>query len=190
MKWIYRHPRLYDLFDTLVSFSFSDRVRRKVLGGIEAGSFLEIGTGSGKCLEYVSAGLAIGLDGSHEMLMVAKKRFPQARLVEADAHNLPFRDGSFEVSLFSFCLAVLGRPAEAIKEALRVSRKVVVLDYGRPRFVPRFLWDKTAAGVGRKVFGSGRACFETIAAAAEVSRTSEFYNRLYRLVVLDGVSDG
>lgn len=37
---------------------------------------------------------------------------------------------------------------------------------------------------------SDRACFETTADAAEVSRASEFYNRLYRLAVLDGVSDG
>ena len=190
MKWIYRHPHLYDLLDTLVSFSFSGRVRRKVLGGIEAGTLLEIGIGSGKCLEYVGADLAIGLDGSHQMLMAARKRFPEARLEEADAHSLPFRDGSFEVSLFSFCLAAVSRPADAIKEALRVSRKVLVLDYGRPRCVPRLLWERTAMAFGRKVFGSGRPCFETAATAARVSRTYEFYNRLYRLVVLDGVSDG
>jgi ubiquinone/menaquinone biosynthesis C-methylase UbiE len=189
MKWIYRHPTFYNFFDTVISFSLSDRVRRKVVSDIRARSFLEIGVGSGKNLEYANSEVRIGIDTSCEMLSMTGRRFPSTALICADAHRLPFRDASIEVSLFSYCLAVLARPADAMREALRVSRRVVVIDYYRPRLVPRLVWEKVITGFGRKVFGSNQLDFGSIAALAQRGQVRDFYQCLYRVLVLDGVSN-
>ena len=189
MKWIYRHPRFYDLLDTVVSVSLSDKVRRKVLAGLKASSLLEIGVGSGKNLGHLTSVFAVGVDTSRQMLDFASTRFPGTRLVVGDAHSLPFCDGSIDVSLFSYCMAVVARPVEAVKEALRVSSRVIVIDYNRPRFVPRFLWDRFAARFGFHVFGSKQVDFESLAALAETKETRDYYGGLYRLVVLDGAGD-
>ena len=189
MKWIYRHPRFYDLLDTVVSMSLSDKVRRKALRGLRTRSLLEIGVGSGKNLEHLTSFLSVGVDSSRQMLAFAGRRFAGARLVVGDAHCLPFCDGSMDVSLFFYCIAVLARPVEAVKEALRVSSRVIVVDYNRPKFVPRFLWDRIAARFGSCVFGSRPVDFESLAALAETRETREYYGGLYRVMVLDGAAN-
>jgi ubiquinone/menaquinone biosynthesis C-methylase UbiE len=186
VKWIYRHPRFYDLLDTLVSVSLSDRVRRKALHGLKARSLLEIGVGTGKNLAHLTSLLSVGIDTSRQMLTLARARFPGTTLVIGDAHSLPFCDGSMEVSLFFYCMAVLASPVEALKEALRVSSRVIVIDYDRPRCIPRFLWNRVAARFGFRVFGSRPVDFESLAALAETSETRDYYGGLYRVMVMNG----
>jgi ubiquinone/menaquinone biosynthesis C-methylase UbiE len=189
MKWIYRHPRFYDVFDSLISMSLSDRVRRRVLTGLKVRRLLEIGVGSGKGLVYTESGFSIGLDRAPDMLRRAKSRFPGTNMIMADAHRLPFEDGSIDVSLFTFCLAVLAKPLEAISEALRVSSKVIVIDYDRPTVIPGTAWRSVCAKLGRSVFGSRDVDFESVKALAATSEGRTYYRNLYRIVVLSGVTD-
>ena len=136
MKWIYSHPRVYDFVDWFVSFSMSGRARRKAIGNLVTDSFLEIGAGSGKSFCLVDSKLMIGLDRSAKMLRYAKRRFPEIVVVIGDAHSLPFRDSCIDVSVFSYCMRGLATPGEALKEALRVSSRVVIIDYSKPAFLP------------------------------------------------------
>lgn len=189
MRWIYKHPRIYDFLDTVVSFSLSDRVRRQVLQGLAACRYLEIGVGSGKALGYPVSDLSVGLDTSRQMLDAVRSHFPQTKLVLGDAHRLPLKDQSVDVSVFSYCLAVVADPVKAVEEALRVSTKVIVIDFDSPSFIPRLLWERVLTRLGRKVFGSSKLDFDKIAALGKTDQVKSFYGRLYRVITLDGAAD-
>ena len=189
MKWIYRHPRLYDFLDWFISLSMSGRARRKAIGGLVTDSFLEIGAGSGKSLCLVDSNLMIGLDTSIRMLRYARRRFPNAVVVIGDAHRLPFGDSCIDVSVFSYCLRSLARPAEAVREALRVSSRVVIIDYDRPTFLPTILWERIANRLGCAVFGSRDLDFEELGHLAQRRQVRNLYGDLYKVMVLEGVNN-
>jgi len=75
-------------------------------------SILDIGSGTGQvtaamCMEYPQADV-VALDFSEKMLVETKKRLStadaMAKLVCADAENLPFTDGSFDLIISSLML--------------------------------------------------------------------------------------
>jgi ubiquinone/menaquinone biosynthesis C-methylase UbiE len=189
MKWIYRHPALYDFIDTLFSLSFSDRVRRKVLCEVAADSLLEIGAGSGKNFAVTDSGLTIGLERSAPMLHHARRRFPKIIPVIGDAHMLPFRDACVSVAVFSYCLRGLSRPVGAVKEALRVSSEVIIMDYRRPHHMPRLVWEQVLNRFGCKVFGSKDLDYGALERLSESSRSTDLYGGLYRVLVLKGATN-
>ncbi len=189
MKWIYGHPRLYDFIDSFFSGYRSERARKRALAGLAAGSFLEIGAGSGKSFRHVKSGLMIGLDASVTMLESARKRAPRVIAVVGDAHRLPFRDGSVEVSFFSYCLRGLGQPLDAVREALRVSSRVIIVDYNKPALMPEFIWKRVVNKLGHAVFGSRDIDFESLERLAARRQVSELYDGLYKLMVLEGAEN-
>ena len=189
MKWIYGHPRLYDFIDSFFSGYRSERARKRALAGLAADSFLEIGAGSGKSFRHVKSGLMIGLDASVTMLESARKRAPRVIAVVGDAHRLPFRDGSVEVSFFSYCLRGLGQPLDAVREALRVSSRVIIVDYNKPALMPEFIWKRVVNKLGYAVFGSRDIDFESLERLAARRQVSELYDGLYKLMVLEGVGN-
>jgi ubiquinone/menaquinone biosynthesis C-methylase UbiE len=189
MKWIYRHPGVYDAVDTVCSLSFADRVRRSVLAGTKAGSFLEIGAGSGKNFAFVDSHLRIGLERSFTMLHHTRARFPDIIPVIGDAHMLPFRDACVSVSVFSYCLRGLAQPLVAVKEALRVSGKVIIIDYSKPHRMPRLVWEKVLNWVGWRLFGSRDIDFSALERLGSSSLSRDLYGGLYRVVVLKGAAD-
>jgi len=184
MRWIYRHPALFNFMDAALSFCLADRVRRKALRSVGSGSLLEIGVGSGKNMCLFSSAVRVGIDNSIDMLDHTRKRFKDVGLVAADAGSLPIRDGSFDVSVLCYMLRGLASPIEAVKEALRVSSRVVIVDYDRPGFMPRFVWGPVVCGLGRAVYGSrdvDYAAIEKLGASKEVLR---YYGGLFRVVIL------
>jgi ubiquinone/menaquinone biosynthesis C-methylase UbiE len=86
-------------------------------------SVLDIGTGTGIVLEALGARLPeirlAGCDRAVGMIQVARSRLPGARIVAADAANLPFRDGSFDVVTASFVLSHLPDYEAGLTEAYR-----------------------------------------------------------------------
>jgi ubiquinone/menaquinone biosynthesis C-methylase UbiE len=186
MKWIYRHPVWYDLIDGLCSLGLSGRVRRKALAGTEADSFLEIGVGSGKSLALIDSGYTVGLDRSKEMLLRARRRLPASVLVVGDAHMLPFRDACFGASIFSYCLRGLARPADAVREAVRVSSLVYIIDYDKPRLMPGLIWEKLIGWFSTRVFGSKDLDYGLLAQAGSSSWVRDVYGGLYKVIVLKG----
>jgi ubiquinone/menaquinone biosynthesis C-methylase UbiE len=79
-------------------------------------------------------GRVVGLDNSDAMLDLAKRRlgpFPWVELREADAHELPARDGTFDAAVVVQVLEYLSDVDRALRELFRVLRpggRLVLLD--------------------------------------------------------------
>ncbi len=87
---------------------------------------IEIGVGTGRIA--VALNIRFGLDSSPEMLKLAHSRGVETFL--GDAYDTKLPDKAFDYSLFYVTLCFLQKPVEAIKEACRISKKVisVILD--------------------------------------------------------------
>lgn len=94
----------------------------KGLGRPEA---LDVGCGPGHVMEVLSLMLDVqGIDIDPGAVAECRRRGLVAR--EADAHSLPFEDGSFDIAYCSFVLLWVKDPAKALSEMVRVSRDWVV----------------------------------------------------------------
>lgn len=92
-------------------------------------ALLDVGTGTGALLRELSLrprppGVVVGVDSSPQMLAAAGHLPSGWKLAEADARDLPFDDGSFEVVTATYLLHVLDRGdrARVIEEIARVLR--------------------------------------------------------------------
>jgi ubiquinone/menaquinone biosynthesis C-methylase UbiE len=108
----------------------------EMIGHAPAGSrrVLDLGCGTGFFLAELCQKLpgAVGLDISHEMLLVSEQYVPGARLVTGDAERLPFQDGAFDVV---FCKGSLHHTRDHVgflKNCLRTLRAGGVLVMSEP----------------------------------------------------------
>jgi SAM-dependent methyltransferase len=111
-----------------------DRAERALLTWLlasfpSATSLLEIGCGTGHFTRWLRdiPLQAIGLDRSPAMLHELRKRYPETPAVLADAHALPFGDGTRDLVLYVTALEFLEEPTRALTEAVRVARQGVLL---------------------------------------------------------------
>jgi SAM-dependent methyltransferase len=90
---------------------------------------LEIGCGSGHFPRWLAgrAPLALGLDRSPGMLRAARSLAAGSPLVRGDAHRLPFRDASVDVSALITTLEFLAQPGAALRESVRVAERGLAL---------------------------------------------------------------
>jgi len=72
---------------------------------------------------WISVPRVVGLDRAPAILAEARRRQPGLVLVLGEAHSLPFRPRAVERSVFVATLEFLERPAVALAEAVRVSRR-------------------------------------------------------------------
>ena len=85
-------------------------------------SVLDVACGPG----YVSAAaqqlgtIPTGTDFSENMIALGKRMFPGIQFKQGDAHELPFRDDSFDRVLMNFGLLHVSHPERACAEACRV----------------------------------------------------------------------
>ena len=105
-------------------------------------AILEVGCGTGVFLPGIASrvgteGRVVGLDHSAALLVQARERLASAglvdqiELVEGDANQLPFADGSFDAAHCERVLMHLEHPRRAIGEMVRVVRpggRVVVAE--------------------------------------------------------------
>lgn len=83
---------------------------------------LDVATGPG----YVAAqaaergASAVGADVAAAMVSLAQRLHPGIEFREADVHELPFEDGSFDAVVGNFLIMHLGRPDQAMAELVRV----------------------------------------------------------------------
>lgn len=97
---------------------------RSIITGLEKGSFLDIGTGRGESLN-----MAVSAGHSPVAGTEVVKNLLGERVVYAEAHNLPFRDGEYD---YVTCFDVLEHLVEedirpCLKEMYRVSRKSCIV---------------------------------------------------------------
>lgn len=99
----------------------------KLQGGGRIGSFLDVGTGTGRMLELFAplADQALGIDVSRAMLSIARsqldgKNLTHAQVRQGDMYDLGLADASQDLVLFHQVLHFADDPAKAIAEAARV----------------------------------------------------------------------
>jgi len=113
------------------------RIAKEALGRLNIGegeSVLEIGIGTGRCLQRISEsvgqeGSAYGIDISTGMLGVAVRRLREAGLLdrtalcEGDGASLPYGEGVFDAVFMGFTLELFDTPE--IPQVLRGIRRVL-----------------------------------------------------------------
>ena len=145
------------------------QILERALAPIAGRRVLDVGTGTGRAaLGLASLGASVvGVDASFEMLAVARARAPreggEATFGRADAHALPFADGSFDATV---CLRVLMHAVDwpkALAEVCRVSRWRVVIDFPSSR---SFAALESAVRSARKRRGATVEAYRVIAISA------------------------
>jgi SAM-dependent methyltransferase len=85
----------------------------------KAGTVLDAGCGTGRLLDLATC----GVDGSSNMLELARKRYPHKRVEKGTLDALPFDTGSFDAIV---CMHVfMHLPVETIREILQELYRVV-----------------------------------------------------------------
>jgi phosphatidylethanolamine/phosphatidyl-N-methylethanolamine N-methyltransferase len=133
MPWLQRLDP-YDLYSNFYDATFGlifghsleyaiDRL------GLKPGSrVLDVGIGTGLTLELYPKNVSVvGVDRSPAMVekaqhRIEKKRLSSARVLLADAQQLPLPDNSFDAVLLGHVLTVVDDPSAVLREAQRVSR--------------------------------------------------------------------
>jgi len=136
----------YDLLNHLLSGNVDKRWRRivatRVRDKLSSGNgarVLDVACGTGDLsltlFEITGAGV-VGTDFCRPMLAIAAgKTSGRIRLIEGDALDLPFRDGTFDVVTIAFGLRNLANVESGLAELSRVLKPggwVAVLEFSRP----------------------------------------------------------
>jgi demethylmenaquinone methyltransferase/2-methoxy-6-polyprenyl-1,4-benzoquinol methylase len=141
-----RIARRYDLLNHLLSVNIDKRWRRIVANRVREklsanprARVLDVACGTGdlslSLFEITGAGV-VGTDFCRPMLAIAAgKTNGRIRLIEGDALDLPFRDGTFDVATIAFGLRNLSNVESGLAELSRVLKPggwVAVLEFSRP----------------------------------------------------------
>ena len=135
----------YDFLNHLLSGNVDKRWRRIVASRVRdklsssRARVLDVACGTGDLsltlFEITGAGV-VGTDFCRPMLEVAAGKVSDCiRLIEGDALDLPFRDGTFDVATIAFGLRNLSNVESGLAELSRVVKPggwVAVLEFSRP----------------------------------------------------------
>ncbi len=140
-------PR-YDLLNHLLSFNIDRRWRSSAIRELDwsrapHGTFIDLcaGTldvGTQLTREAGFTGLVLGTDFALPMLQAGVGKAPSSRLapVNADALDLPYRDGSMDGAIVAFGirnLADLDAGLREVRRVLRSGSRFVILEFSTPR---------------------------------------------------------
>jgi demethylmenaquinone methyltransferase/2-methoxy-6-polyprenyl-1,4-benzoquinol methylase len=134
----------YDLVNDLLSLGRTKAWRRTTTSIIDPKpgmKILDLAAGTGSSSEPLAKAGAdvIPADFSEGMLAAGRKVRPHLPFTKADALNLPFEDGRFDLLTISFGLRNTNDTDKALKEALRVVKKggrLVVAEFSSPTWRP------------------------------------------------------
>jgi len=122
-------------------------------GMAQARSVLEVGSATGALTGELSLdwqARVVGLDLEWTRLAYARLRDPRTFFTQADAHSLPYRSGSFDLSVCHFLLLWVRDPAGAVTEMRRVTRPGgFVLALAEPDYGSRIDFPNSLAEIGR-----------------------------------------
>ena len=134
----------YDLVNDLLSLGRTRAWRKATTAAINQQPGMKIldlaaGTGSSSAPLAARGADVIPADFSEGMLAAGRKARPHLAFTKADALNLPFADGEFDVATISFGLRNTQNTARALAEMLRVVKpggELVVCEFSSPTFAP------------------------------------------------------
>ncbi len=170
----------YDLTNRLISLGLDKLWRRKaceeVLKFIEVQErplkILDVACGTGDMMLCMRRSLEkrnlsgefYGLDCSEEMLRIARRKVPFAKLSVGTAEEMPYPDGSFDVVTIAFGIRNFSDRKKAIKELYRVLKprgKLLILEFSKsPSLLGKMAWLYTRTVVpfiGKLTTGNGKA---------------------------------
>ena len=147
----------YDVANDVLSLGIHHLWRKKAVkfaGVCQGASVLDVCTGTGDLAFTLSdcvgpSGQVFGVDFVPEMIELAKQKQDSLEISEkslarkkvvfktADALELPFEDSSFDFITVAFGIRNVDCPEKCLKEFARVLKpkgKVLVLEFGKPRF--------------------------------------------------------
>ena len=130
----------YDLVNDLLSLGQTKSWRRattKIINPQPGMKILDLAAGTGSSSEPLAAAGAdvIPADFSEGMLAAGRKARPHLAFTKADALNLPFKDGEFDLVTISFGLRNTQKIERALAEALRVTKSgghIVICEFSSP----------------------------------------------------------
>ena len=134
----------YDLVNDLLSLGQTKAWRRattKIIAPRAGMKILDLAAGTGSSSEPLAAAGAdvIPADFSEGMLAAGRKARPHLAFTKADALNLPFKDGEFDLVTISFGLRNTADIDLALAQMLRVTKpggQLVVCEFSSPTFAP------------------------------------------------------
>lgn len=134
----------YDLVNDLLSLGQTKAWRRAttaIIAPTKGMKILDLAAGTGSSSEPLAQAGAdvIPADFSQGMLAVGRKIRPHLPFTFADALNLPFADGQFDLVTISFGLRNTANSERALQEALRVTReggRIVIAEFSTPIWPP------------------------------------------------------
>ncbi|MFP5212942.1 MAG: class I SAM-dependent methyltransferase [Acidobacteriota bacterium] len=136
MGYIFRieDARRYDDWFKSETGRWASAIERELLLRVwnpsSAQRVLEVGCGTGLFLEWLAqkGHLVTGLDASAPMLDIARGRLPESiGLNRGFAEHLPYNDNEFDTVALVTSLEFVDDPMCALREALRVARRSVLL---------------------------------------------------------------
>ena len=146
----------YDRINSILSFGVHHLWRAKAVRMSGAGTgdnVLDCATGTGDlAIEFKKkvgeSGTVVGTDFCREMIEHAPAKAQSHQLEVdfevADAMNLPYEDGRFDISSIAFGIRNVDEPVTALREMARVVRpggRVVVLEFGQPKGVLKYPYE-------------------------------------------------
>jgi len=134
----------YDIVNDLLSLGqtkFWRRATTKIIAPRPGMKILDLAAGTGSSSEPLAAAGAdvIPADFSEGMLAAGRKARPHLPFTKADALNLPFKDGEFDLVTISFGLRNTQNTEKALAEMLRVTKpegEIVICEFSSPTFRP------------------------------------------------------
>ncbi len=132
----------YDFLNGLLSFALDDNWRRNAirLANIKPNNkVLDLACGTGDMISQIQKqhpdAIIYGADFSVNMLHISQKKLGSIPFTAADAHNLPFKDNTFDRLTMAFGFRNVTDKARGLSELYRVIKpggKVCILELTRP----------------------------------------------------------
>lgn len=127
------HNRIASLYESVFNQLYLYRKSREAtmfrISGLikdNRAKILDVGCGTGEVLQGLSTlgyKHLYGVDISEEMVKIARKKSPNAKICRASAHSLPYNDSSFDAVLFVSVFHHFPEQLDALSEAKRILKK-------------------------------------------------------------------
>jgi len=162
----------YDFLNRLLSFKTDVKWRKKAirLVRIDHGmNVLDLACGTADMMIEIMGDLReinlVGGDFSYNMLKIGKEKLPGGMFSVSDAHNLPFRDESFDRMVIAFGFRNVTDKERGLREMFRVMKpggRICILEFSQPEnpvfgALYKFYFTKMLPFIGGLVSGNKKA---------------------------------